>query len=76
MMTPEERRAQIRACLRRRKVRLKKMGLCQDCGNRPAFQGRTLCVDCLVARRSRGKPITGQAKAVNRMMDLVAKAGT
>ena len=44
MKTPEEKRATVADCLRRRKIRLKSIHICQDCGMRPPFEGKTLCV--------------------------------
>jgi hypothetical protein len=55
MKTPEEIRKKVADCLRRRKVRLKSIHLCQDCGNRPPFEDKTLCVACLESRRKLGR---------------------
>ena len=41
MRTPDERRAKIADCLRRRKIRLKSIHICQDCGMRPPFEDKT-----------------------------------
>lgn len=50
----DHRRAIVRAALRRRKLKLKAAGLCQDCGYTAPFKGRTLCGSCLMKRRDRG----------------------
>jgi hypothetical protein len=55
MRTPEQVRAAIADCLRRRRARLKKIHLCQDCGSAPPKEGRTLCIDCLEDRCRREK---------------------
>lgn len=74
-MTPEESKAQIRACLKRRKARLKRLGLCQDCGKCARARGRTLCVDCLEDRRMRSKVRHRKESEENveRMMALAGK---
>lgn len=72
-VTPEEKKAQVRDCLRRRRVRLKKLGLCVDCGNRMADKDRTLCVDCLEDRRRQSgakRRIVQTAETIERMMTL------
>jgi hypothetical protein len=61
----EQRRAKIADCLRRRKVRLKKIRLCQDCGNRPPKRGKTLCIDCLASRRDREAAKRAQKKLLD-----------
>jgi hypothetical protein len=53
VQTPEKRRELVRNCLKKRKSYLKKAKLCQDCGNRPPFEDKTLCFECLLARRER-----------------------
>jgi hypothetical protein len=53
MESGEQRRAKIADCLRRRKIRLKKLHLCQDCGFAPPKAGKTLCVGCLEDRKNR-----------------------
>ena len=56
MRTAEEKRTSVAKSLRKRKVRLKKMKICQDCGIRPIDTGKTLCLGCLDSRRvKRGK---------------------
>lgn len=52
-MDKDTRRAQIAAALRRRKVRLKEAGICQDCGKRPPVNDKTLCRPCLDVRCKR-----------------------
>jgi hypothetical protein len=77
MKTKEEKKAQIRDCLRRRKIRMKKIGLCQDCGMAPIVKERTLCMDCLEARRRRHQksPIPQEkTEDVEKMLSLVKKA--
>jgi hypothetical protein len=63
MQTSEERRAQIIDCLKRRKKRLKSIGLCQDCGNNPARKEHTLCLFCLDSRRRLQQDRARKAKA-------------
>lgn len=46
-------RAAVRVSLHKRKERLKKAGLCQDCGQNPPFPKRTLCIGCLNSRKAR-----------------------
>ena len=65
MRTPKERRDNIVDCLRRRRVRLKKIHLCQDCGMRPPKEGRTLCIDCLESRRSKEAEKRAQKKLLD-----------
>jgi ribosomal protein L37E len=65
MKTPDERRATVADCLRRRKIRLKKIHLCQDCGNRPPFEDKTLCVACLESRRKLGREYRAHEKALD-----------
>ena len=65
MRTPDERRAKIADCLRRRKIRLKSIHICQDCGMRPPFEGKTLCVDCLENRRKRESDRRAHKKALD-----------
>ena len=60
MASGEQRRAMIADCLRRRKIRLKKLHLCQDCGSAPPKEGRTLCVGCLEDRRAGHKARSAQ----------------
>lgn len=55
MKSLEERRKQIRDCLRRRRERLKKEGICQDCGKATPQAGSTLCFFCLDSRRRNEK---------------------
>jgi hypothetical protein len=55
MRTKEQIRACIVLALRKRKKRLKSIGMCQDCGDCPIKEGRTLCLDCLEARRVRAE---------------------
>ena len=50
MRTKEETRVAHRAVLKRRRARLKKNSLCQDCGQNPPFPKKTLCITCLNAR--------------------------
>ncbi len=65
MKTPDELRATVADCLRRRKVRLKSIHLCQDCGNRPPFEDKTLCVACLENRRKRESDRRAHEKALD-----------
>jgi hypothetical protein len=55
MRTKEQVRAGIVSALRKRKKRLKSIGICQDCGDCPKKEGRTLCESCLEARRVRAE---------------------
>jgi len=58
--TAEEKRTSVAKSLRKRKVRLKKMKICQDCGIRPIDTGKTLCLGCLDSRREREKVKRGK----------------
>jgi ribosomal protein L37E len=65
MESGEQRRAKIADCLRRRKVRLKSIHICQDCGMRPPFEDKTLCVACLESRRKLGREYRAHEKALD-----------
>lgn len=53
-MTPEKKRELVRECLRKRRIRLKAAGICQDCGKVPAKSNRhTLCAVCIDYRSKR-----------------------
>jgi hypothetical protein len=66
MESGEQRRAKIADCLRRRKIRLKRIHICQDCGMRPSFEEKTLCVACLENRRKRESDRRAHEKALDK----------
>ena len=73
MQSKEERRAQIADCLRRRKIRLKSIGICQDCGAVSAKRGKTLCIDCLEYRTARAVMERMKTLDIEKMMKFSSK---
>lgn len=49
----EKRRASVRKALAKRRANLIADGLCRDCGLLDVEPHKTLCIDCLKARRDR-----------------------
>jgi hypothetical protein len=66
---------------RRRRADLKTLGLCQNCAENAPQEGRTLCTDCLIARRNRAREHyhrpqpaqTGHTAKIERLMGLSKK---
>jgi hypothetical protein len=71
MKTIEHRRSVVRAALARRRQQLKSRKLCPDCGHNKPVEEKTLCQNCLDARKRRESarrarnhaPLTGAVAA-------------
>jgi hypothetical protein len=71
MKTTEHRRSVVRAALARRRQQLKSRKLCPDCGRNKPVPERTLCQDCLDARKTRE---IARRKRINETQTVAAAA--